>query len=476
MAELPEQESSEGPQQPARSDVEHPEPIDPTTDEPGQNESPKEDSSDQLPDPSYSRYSWTGREADDEQNEWNEWNEEWGDWKEEEWTEDWTKEGWTGGDDASWNEGDWVHVDSETEWWYDPELSPNPKPSPNPKSSASRAESEVRGQDLGPRPQEPVMYDPDPYMRTDDEESHRSGASPAAPRSGEDVVVLRVNNITSSNVQAVTHDLMQWLRSPLERSAWRVASEQGYCMLNAQRHVWRLANPDKRYQLTRRLSEGDYIVRCRHADGTPYRPQAPVLGRSQGMRELDEEEPVQRRQRTSAYTAHAEDPAMESNELGNRDTESAAHTLLTALGILKPMLFPYAETRSERPADNSQYREDEALRREEWHGHGQASAQHSDDRHARDEASGKGDRHNGRNEAIHRGWRDRDSSPPRRCGKGSSRCHSSRTPGTPPRSSTTPGRKGGKGDRQPNRRSPSEITLNVSPGVRINVSRWYSRR
>ena len=52
----------------------------------------------------------------------------------------------------------------------------------------------------------------------------------------------------------------------------------------------------------------------------------------------------------------------------------------------------------------------------------------------------------------------------------------SRTPTTPPTSSTSEGRKGGKGDRQRNRRSPSEIKLNVSPGVRIHVSRWQSRR
>ena len=58
------------------------------------------------------------------------------------------------------------------------------------------------------------------------------------------MVVLCVNNISSSNVQAVAHDLMQWLRTPLESSAWRTASEQGYWMINAQRHVCRLANPD----------------------------------------------------------------------------------------------------------------------------------------------------------------------------------------------------------------------------------------
>ena len=313
-------------------------------------------------------------------------------------------------------------------------------------------------------------------MRTDDEESHRSGASPAARRPGEDVVVLRVNNISSSNVQAVAHDLMQWLQTPLESSAGRTASEQGYWMINAQRHVWRLANPDNRFQLTRRLSEGDYIVRCRHADGTPYRPQAPGLGRSQRMREMDEEEPAHRRQRTSAYAVHAQEPAMESIEPGNRDTDSAAHTLLTALGIMQPMLFPHAKARSARPAADNQHREDEVPRREEWRGQGQASAQHSDDRHAWDEASGKGGRHKSRNEPIHRGWRDRDSSPPRRYGKGSSRYYSSRTRSMPPRSSTSVGCKGGKGDRQPSRRSPSEITLNVSPGVRNNVSRWQLRR
>ena len=111
---------------------------------------------------------------------------------------------------------------------------------------------------------------------------------------------------------------------------------------------------------------------------------------------------------------------MESIEPGNRDTDSAAHTLLTALGILQPMLFPHAEARSERPGADSQHREDEAPRREEWRRHGQASAQHSDDRHARDEASGKGDQHSSRNEPIHRGCRDRDRSLPRRYGKGSS--------------------------------------------------------
>ena len=127
--------------------MQHPGPIDQTTNEPAHNESPKEEFIDRLPEPSYSPYSWTGPKEDDEQNKLNEWNEEWGDWNEEEWTEDSAEEGWT----------DWLHVDTETEWWYNPEPSQNPETSPNPKPSASRAESEVRSQDPGPRPQEPVM-------------------------------------------------------------------------------------------------------------------------------------------------------------------------------------------------------------------------------------------------------------------------------------------------------------------------------
>ena len=309
------------PQEPAKSDPQNQDPIDLTVDEPGTNLSQEAevDSIDQLPDPNYSPYSppptsdthagdtpitqtgeqgpdteWTGDDAEDK------WNEEWEEWNDEEWTGEWSEEGWTGGEDAEWNDDDWVQVDTTAEWWYDTE----------PRD----------------RNQDHAWYDPDPSMRTDDE-SHRSAddlsqrrspvtrdeepphtrrmddhhrgrtpgprneespyarrmstnpssrsprlqdeESPPARRMEDDPLVLRVNNISSDNVEEISNDLARWLRAPLERSAWRAAGEQGYWMLNVQRHVWRQANPTNTYQLTRRLQEGSYIVRCRHADSTP---------------------------------------------------------------------------------------------------------------------------------------------------------------------------------------------------------------
>ena len=54
MEETSEQKPREGQQEPARSNVQHPEPIDLTLDEPGQKESPKKGSMDRLPELSYS--------------------------------------------------------------------------------------------------------------------------------------------------------------------------------------------------------------------------------------------------------------------------------------------------------------------------------------------------------------------------------------------------------------------------------------
>ena len=249
-------------------------------------------------------------------------------------------------------------------------------------------------------------------------------------------------------------------------------------MPNVQRHIWRQANPANTHQPTRTLQDGSYIVRCRHADGSPYRPQAPALGRIQRVRECEAEAPARRRQRISAYaqqSTRAAEPAVEHEESMNQDPSTAAPTLLSTLGILWPMLFSGAENRRELPSDNSPSQGGEAPGRNKWRSHGHELARRTEDRRARESAPGKGDWSSNKNEPTHRGWHDRGRGPTHRYGKGGGRYHSTHEPSTPPRSGAGAWRKGGKGERQSRRRSPCEITLNVSPGVRINVSRQIRR-
>ena len=90
---------------------------------------------------------------------------------------------------------------------------------------------------------------------------------------------------------------------PIERTAFLAAGEQGYWMLQCKKHIWKLANSKETHQITRRLEQGTYIARCRHADGTPYRPQIPGLGRTQLPHDRqDTDAPAAKKLRVSAYS------------------------------------------------------------------------------------------------------------------------------------------------------------------------------
>ena len=170
---------------------------------------------------------------------------------------------------------------------------------------------------------------------------------------GKDVIVLRLNNITRANVDFVSRDLEAWLRVPIECTAYRIAGEQGFWMVQVQRHIWRPSNRTNTHQFTRRLENGSYIARCRHADGTPYPPQIRVLGRMQRTRDShNAEAPTIGRQRISAYSMHSSprastEPETESGGRDlpetSRDLGTVAQTLLPAMCVMRPLLCPSAE-------------------------------------------------------------------------------------------------------------------------------------
>ena len=134
------------------------------------------------------------------------------------------------------------------------------------------------------------------------------------------------------------------------------------------------------------------------------------------MSEAEVQAPASRRQRISAYAQQstpAAEPAAEPEGSGNRDPSRAAQTLLSGLGILRPMLFLGAENLRDRPADSSPstqaYKGDEAPGRDDWRSHGQElTHRHTEGWRQRDselykagEAPGKGEWRSHGQESTH---------------------------------------------------------------------------